>query len=224
MNQLINLQDLGIEEVATTGLEELTQASQYLPQLRIYGASSDIVKENKFPMGHLGLYYNNDKIVDLGEETDVLVIEARPKASIIMSGENPVNYYGKFVDGVWDCSNPNFQEVKAKAMAKERSHNVGLEYLLFIPVLKEFGLFHMGTSTLRRESDNMLALRYNAATVKVKFIKKKDYSWHGCTVLKCDTPFELPDGEALKAERDKFMDPVNSKVEMVEESSSQRDR
>jgi hypothetical protein len=215
MNELINLNELGItqpSEAEEQALAELTQAGDYLPQLRVFGSESGIVKEGKFPMGHFGLYFSADKVVDLTEQVDILVIAFRPRASIMMSDDQPINYFNP--------ESENFQRVKDKAKAKEEGFLAGLEYFVWIPSVSQFAIFFMGNTTLRRESSNVKARVGQAATLKIKLIKSKKYTWHGCETLGCDAPFEVPPGETIKGVYDsKFANPQDSDVNMAEEGS-----
>src|SRR3990172_379463 len=95
---LVPLEGLGLQPLSVGGdLEALTRTSDYLPQIRVYGASNDVVQEGKFPMGHLGLYFKKDNIIDLTEQFDCLVIYTRPRACVI-GGDTPISFYGKQVD------------------------------------------------------------------------------------------------------------------------------
>ena len=202
-------------------ISSLTKTADYLPQIRIYGSEATIVKEGKFPMGHLGCYFTQDNIADLDTQFDCLVIAYRPRASLF-GGDQPISYYGKVVDGEWTYSD-SFISTKERAMAKEQSYLVGLEFLFWVPSIKTFALFFMGNPTLRRESPNLKALVEKAATLKIKLIKTSKHTWHGVEVLNCKVPFDLPDSEALNQEVAKFYNPVDSSVEVVaDQSGSER--
>lgn len=210
-----------IAERESGDIDALTRTSDFLPQMRVYGSESTIVKKKLFPIGHFGLYFSPEKILDLGEQVDCLVIDWRPRASLV-SGDTPITFFGKFnVDGKegekWEYSK-EFMAVKDKAMAKSKGYLAGLEYLIWFPTVGKFGLFLMGNPTLRRESPNVKALTRKACTLKIKFIEPKgsSYSWHGCSAFPCSTPFDIPDEETLKVEIKKFRDPKDSEVEFVD--------
>jgi len=198
-------------------ITSLTKTADYLPQIRIYGSEAEIVKEGKFPMGHLGCYFSQDNVVDLDTECDFLVVAYRPRASLF-GGDQPISYYGKIVDGDWSYST-SFLDTKKRAMAKEKSYLVGLEFLLWVPTIKTFALFFMGTPTLRRESPNLLALEGKAAILKIKLIKTAKYTWHGVEIVECKVPFDLPEAETLQVQVNKFYKPEDSAVELATESS-----
>jgi hypothetical protein len=210
-DDLINLNELGIaqpSEEQEKALSELTQAGDYLPQLRVFGSESGIVKEGLFPMGHFGLYFQKDKILDLTEQVDVVVVAYRPRASIMMSDDQPINYF--------DHTTDNFNDVTSKAKAKVQGYLAGLEYMLWIPSVNHFAIFFMGNTTLRRESSNVKARVGKAATLKIKLIKSKQYTWHGCETLGCDAPLEVPPPEQIKEVYDtKFANPKDSEVDVA---------
>jgi hypothetical protein len=220
---LIPVEGLGLKPLGGGSLESLTRTSEYLPQVRVYGASNDVVVEGNFPMGHFGLYFKKETITDLTEQFDCLVIYARPRACII-GGDAPVSFYGKQVGKDWEFSK-EFEEVKAKAMSKNnQGYLCGLEYLLWIPSVEKFALFLMGNPTLRRESDKVLALVGKAATLKIRFIKSKaGYSWHGASCFPCSTPLvPMPDQELMKKEIVSFTNPEETQVELAEEEGRAR--
>ena len=210
-NELINYDELGIEQKDDKAVAELTKAGDYLPQVRVFGSESKIVKEGKFPMGHFGLYYSADKIADLSDQVDVLVIAYRPRASI-MTEDQPINYF--------DPDTDNFNKVKSKALEGVQGYMAGLEYLLWIPSVKQFAIFFMGSKTLRRESSNVRGFRGKAATLKIKLIKTAKYTWHGCETLSCDAPFDVPPNEKIKEVfESKFSNAEDSSVSVTDESS-----
>lgn len=216
---LIPQEVLPIAERDTGDIDALTRTSEFLPQLRVYGSEANIVKEGKFPMGHFGLYFSPENIVDLGEQFDCLVADWRPRASIV-SGDTPISFFGKFNNETkeWEYSK-EFIEIKNRAMNKEKGYLVGLEYLVWIPSVGKFGLFLMGNPTLRRESANVKALIRKAVTLKIKLIKTSQFTWHGCKASECHTPIDVPDLDTLTDEVLKFRDPQDSAVEMADDEA-----
>jgi hypothetical protein len=223
---LATLDDLGLapRDSEDKSIQALTRTSEFLPQIRVYGSEATVVKEQKFPMGHLGLYFSAEKIVDLGEQFDTLVVDWRPRASIV-TGDKPVSFFGKFNE---EESDPNkrwtyseaFIEVQKRGMAKETGFLVGVEFLLWVPMVKKFGLFLMGNPTLRRESPNVMPLLGKAATVKCHLIKTSKYTWHGAKVFECTTPFDMPPNDEVLEESANFRNPVDSDVEFVKDGDS----
>lgn len=217
---LIPADSFSIANRDSDDIDLLTRTSEFLPQLRIYGSEATIVKKQKFPMGHFGLYFSAESIVDLAEQFDALVVDWRPRATIV-AGDSPISFFGDFNEEAqrWEYSK-EFVEVKAKAMDKVKGYLVGLEYLLWIPSLSKFGLFLMGNPTLRRESANVKALVRKAATFKIKLIETTQYTWHGCVAFPCTTPFDIPDGKTLNVEVAKFRKQQSSQVELVDDTAA----
>lgn len=215
VNSLIQKESLGLDVPDDNDIESLTKTSVYLPQIRVYGSSTDAVKEGKMPMGHLGLYISSDSIVDLGEQFDSLALAWRPRSSSV-GGDSPINFYGQLVDSKWEYSK-GFTDFKTRAMSKEKGYLAGLEFLMYIPTLKKFALLFMGNPTLRREGANVKALIGCGVTLKVKLIKTTTYTWHGCDVFECTTPFDLPSDNDIKDQMVEFRKPKDSNVEFVDE-------
>lgn len=215
---LVPVESLQLAERETGEIDTFTRTSEFLPQIRVYGGEASIVKEGKFPIGHFGLYFTPENIIDLGEQFDCLIIDWRPRASIV-SGDSPISFFGKFNNEAkeWEFSK-EFIEIKNRAMSKEKGYLVGLEYLIWVPSVQKYGLFLMGNPTLRRESANVKALVGKAATLKTKVIKTSQYTWHGCKAFPCTTPFDVPDKDGIVEEVVKFREPQDSQVEFAEDT------
>ncbi|MEA1999826.1 MAG: hypothetical protein U9N61_10975 [Euryarchaeota archaeon] len=214
---LIPQEEFSIAKRDSSDIDTYTRTSEFLPQVRVYGSEANIVKEQKFPMGHFGMYFSPEQIVDLGEQFDLLVVDWRPRASIV-SGDTPISFFGKFNNESeeWEYAK-EFVEIKNRAMSKEKGYLVGLEYLVWVPSIDKFGLFLMGNPTLRRESANMKALCGKAASLKIKLIKTTQYTWHGCTAFACTTPFDIPPMGDISEVVEKFRQPQDSAVEMADD-------
>jgi hypothetical protein len=206
---LLPLDQLGVTTEMSTQVESLTKSSDFLPQIRVYGSESAIVKRGQFPMGHFGLYFSSERILDLGTQFDCVVVAFRPRTSIV-SGDQPVSFY--------DVNSKEFQSMKDLALAREQGYLAGLEYLIWIPEVGKFGLFFMGNPTLRRESANVQAAVGKAVTLKIKLIETKQYTWHGAQCLRCDAQLAIPSLDVLKTEVDKFKNPPTSVVEMADDT------
>lgn len=218
---LIQTKSLGLDVPDGGDIEDLTKTSVFLPQIRVYGSSTDAVKEGKIPMGHFGLYISSKSIIDLGEQFDSLAIAWRPRASSV-DGDTPLNFFGQLVDSKWVYSR-GFTDFKTRAMSKEMGYLAGLEFLMYVPTLKKFALLFMGNPTLRQEGANVKALIGCGVTLKIKLIKKK-YTWHGCDAFECTTPFDLPSDNDIKDQMVEFRKPKDSDVEFVDEPQGSTSR
>ena len=117
-----------------------------------------------------------------------------------------------------------FTTVKEHANNNEEGYLYGLEYLIWIPLYHQFGLFLMGNKTLRRESDKVKGFTEKACMLKIKLIKGKKHTWHGCEVFPCSTPFDMPEREELIKNLKDFDNPVESVVEFVGENDDASSR
>jgi len=209
---LIPLADLGLApaDAMDTELDSLTKTSDFLPQVRVYGADTNVVKEGKFPLGHLGLYHSSEKIIDLGKECDVLNFAARPRATIL--ADTPVSYY--------DYNSAEFATVLGKAKQGKRGYLAGLEYLLWIPSVESYGLFLMGNKTLRRESAVMKSFIGEATILVCGLCRSTEYTWHGAKCLPCSTPHALPDREGMLKVIEDFKNPVGSDQKLAKEDDN----
>jgi len=213
-NFLIPVHELGLKEFEEGDLADLTKSSEYLPQIRVYGAANDIVKSGEFPMGHFGLYFNSENIIDLDDQFDCIIVSARARGAIV-SGETPVSFY--------DIHSNEFKDIKTRALAGEQGYMCGLEYLVWVPTVSKFALFFCGNKTLRRESEKVKALIGKAATLKIRFIKTAKFSWHGFSCFPCTSPFSnVPDIDMIKPEVVKFNTPPQSQIELAADSGRER--
>lgn len=203
-----------------TDLAQVLKSSDYLPRLSVMGSSSDLVKEQKLPIGHMGLIWSNDRFKDLGTSVDVLSLSVRTKA--IRLTNPPMAYF--------QVDHPEFKKIQAESDLKDSKCSFGPEFLLWIPSVNELATFHMGSKSARREAPNLVSLmRPNnewivaSATIKPKYIKGTSYSWHAPSVIPCTTPLAPPeDMDELREQLEKFKNPPVSKVETVTEEARPR--
>jgi hypothetical protein len=100
----------------------------------------------------------------------------------------------------------------------------GPEFLCYIPSMKEFATFFMGSKSSRNESPNMKALIGKGATLRSQKLSNSKYSWQSPQVVPCNTPFEIPAIEDIKAIANTFTNPPQSEVETVEDAGEKRAR
>lgn len=240
MGQL-TLKDLGIKQTESKGEldKKLLSNADYLPQVRVYGSQNEVVKEGLFPMGHFGLYITKDNIIDLGKSFDCLVITDRPRAMIITSAK-PVSYY--------DPESEEFNHVLAQSNAGKQGYAAGYEYLLWVPSVKQLGLFLMGSKTLRSRSAAVQALLHDEQgqpiedleqriiTFKMELVRGKvrdketkeikEFTWHAPEVFKCSTPIDLPEiDDKFKKQVEDFKNPSDeSDMELADTEGEGRER
>lgn len=218
--QLIGGGDQGegsLVQASKYGSEVAHQAisgSNFLPRLQLLGASTNLCKKGKAPIGSYAVLRGKDTVVHLlGESVDALVVSWRPKAIRFGAGN---------VQSFYNPASPGFKQVEVDSTAKDSGCMFGPEYLIYIPSVNEFCTFHFNNPTMRVAAAGMLPNVGKAVTCRVEFIEKGKNSWHGPVILNCSTPLPLPaDVESFKAalimQRDRFNNPKED--EEVEEVS-----
>lgn len=200
----------------------LTSNAEFLPRLQCCGGNSDLAKEGKIPMGNLALVYNKDRAVDLGKEVDALLISYRAKAMRLLDGQ-PMEYYDK--------DSEVFKKVMSDSETPDSGCMFGVEFLIWLPDSNVLCTHHMGSASGRREATALIDImnktgqpRIAPATLGVKFIKTKKFSWHTMTATACNTAFgTAPDRAELMKVLSKFNNPKDS-VEVEKAPTDNRAR
>lgn len=211
-------------------LDSVISSADFWPYISIMGPNSDPVKEQKIPMGHLGLRVKKDVLIDLGKTQEMFVIDCRTKALDIRNREAPIAFY--------DVNGEGYQKLVAIDNATTTGmSNVlwGTEFFVWLPFVQRadnegptFATFFFSTATLRRKeiSKTMRALIGSLALIQTKLIKNKSYSWFGLEIpVTSNTPLEnIPEEEIMKQRarfRETTVDPV---VEVAQPAASDRPR
>jgi hypothetical protein len=197
--------------------------SGFLPRLQLLGASTNLCKKGKAPIGSYAILRGKDTIVhQFGDEVNILVLGWRPKA--VRFGGKQAFYYNP--------QSPEYKKIEIDS-TKQNSHCMyGPEYLVYVPQVDEIVTFHFNNPTMRTAASGMLPNLGKAVTCKIELIEKPDNSWHGPVILNCSTPLTPPGDLAafqdrVKMELAKFNNPKESELEAVEEgdeAAPQRDR
>ncbi|HPT70861.1 MAG TPA: hypothetical protein PLE74_01105 [Candidatus Cloacimonadota bacterium] len=177
-------------------------------RIQLYGASSNLVKSGKFPMGHFALVDGQDTL-DLGQSFDCLVIAWRPKA--IRTGDN--------MEIIHDPKSEAFAKIQAEAGVQDSGCMCGVEFLLWLPD-HGFVPYYLNNKSALYEAKPLRALIGKSATIKVIFIEGKKYSWHAPKVTTCSVPLDedLPSKETIEAEIATFQKPDDKMSEMAAEA------
>ena len=183
---------------------ELVKSGDYLVRIQLFGATSSLVKQSKFPMAHWGYVADKENPIDLGGQFDCLVLALRGCAARLTSDP---------VITVYDVNHPEYAKIRDESEIQDSGCVYGPEFLIYIPAIEQYATYHMNNATARRESPKMKALLGKAATVKAKFIEGKKHSWHGPDVLPCSTLLNPPEEAKLLETVKKF---VNPEVKVVE--------
>jgi hypothetical protein len=173
-------------------------------RLQLFGASSDEVKEGKFPMGNFGIV-DNSEITNLGSSFNCYVVAWRPKALSI--GEKLVFSY--------DIESPVFKDI----MTSDEDGNLyGPEFLLYIPN-HDFIPYFLCSKSGRYEAG---AFRLNIGKVielKAIFIKGTKFSWHAPKVVASNVPLEtMPSQDQMTIALNRFNNPE------IEEATAEASR
>jgi hypothetical protein len=192
----------------------LASSNKFLPRIQLFGSSSKLCKQGKFPIGHYGLVTAKDTAEDMGVSFDALVINVRPKA-VDFNGEQPIS--------IFDNLDPEFARIREDSGESDSNCMWGPEFLLWLPRFgRRYATFFFANPTMRREAPAVRQLMGNAATFKIRFIESKQYGgWHGPIVTACSTPFEPPDFEEIEATLNTFLNPSPSEAKELAEVESQ---
>ncbi len=203
------LPELPISKYGDDVFAAVSSSTSFLPRLMLYGANSDLVKEEKVQVGY-SLVEGKDTIIYMGREIEVFNLAFRPKA-LDMSGDPIVANHNH--------TSPGFKAIAYKADNEKNSKCVyGPEYLVWLPELEKFATFLMGSKTARRESGKMHSRLKKAATLKTKLYSNTDFKWHGPEIFPCSNVFQLPAGDEITDVVTKFLNPKDEEIEVVEET------
>lgn len=192
--------------------DKSTSAGTYLGRLQLMTSNSNLCKSGKFPINHYA-YVSDQNFEDVGKQVDVLVIDWRPKA-LEMDEE---------ILTVFDLEHDEFKRIQAKSEIKDSGCMYGPEFLVWIPSIKKFATFFMGTKSSRRDAPNLKARMQKAATLDSRLIETKRYTWQSPDIKACNSEFEIPDKEDMIEQVQAFLNPPETEVEKVEEGTA-RDR
>lgn len=188
---------------------EIVTASMYLPYLQLCSSSSAAVKEMKVPAGVWAIVQSKSHQV-LTNEIRAYIVAMRLKASDFKTTP-PTSYF--------DVEDPKFKEIHKIAIGtvKMTGKLSGPEFLLYLPIEKQFVTYHMANPTARRESPKARLLIGQLITLKIVLCKNKEYTWQGPQVSKCEIPGipPLPPASEVLPIVKRFMNPPKIVVEVA---------
>jgi hypothetical protein len=196
--------------------DDMTTSTAYLPRFQLFGSKSDACTEGKIPIGHYGLDKDGE-ITDLGEEVNILVAHWRPKA-VDVNGDTPVN--------VFDAKSDLFADIKKRSAIKDSGCMYGPEFLVWVPTVSSFAVYHMNSKTARREAKKMPPFIGAACTMKCHLIDPPGsrYKWHGPLITPCSAPIDLPDDEELRKQFSEFDNPPAPELDVDGDSEEEGGR
>ncbi|MCK9460590.1 MAG: hypothetical protein M0R80_13205 [Proteobacteria bacterium] len=193
-----------------------TKAGDWLSRLQLMTSTSKECKKGKFPINHYALV-DGQNMVDLGESVDCIVLGFRPKA-LDMSGEQIISLFRpKVVEG--EVTDQAFKAIMDKSGEKDSQCMYGPEFLVWVPVSKQFATFFMGSKSSRREAAKLKNRIGFGATLGSILASNKKYEWYTPLVDNCSTPLDPPNADKMTAQLEKFNNPPESEIEVAEESA-----
>lgn len=207
--------DFAPKDEAAKDFDTLASGGSWLSRIQLFGGNSDRVKEGKIQIGTYGFVVDKETITPLGAEVDVLVVSWRPLA--IATQDDPIV-------SSHDRHSALFKDIEARSNNEKDSGCVyGPEFLLWIPALKKFATFMLGSKSFRREAPVLKGFMSKSATLKAKLVKADRFKWHVPVTTPCSTPFDLPSMEDLTAVAETFNNPpVRKAPEKIEQTGTSR--
>jgi len=172
-------------------------------------AKAEKVASGEFPMNHWALI-RDQSLTDLGAECDGAVVAYRPKA-LDMSGEAVLSDY--------DAESELFTQIAAKAKRPNSHCMTGPEFLVWVASEQCYATLFMGSKSAKREARIVNGYMGKAITLKAKKCSNSSYKWYAPLVVKCSTPFDLPNQDLTNKTLESFNNPPKSEVELAPESN-----
>ena len=207
---------LPVAKYGDEAFDAVSKAGKYLPRIQLMTANADKCKSGDFPINHYALVAGKN-FEDLGTEVDVAVLAFRPKALEI--GEQIINIFDPQPDAAGNATG-EFKRIADASSVKNSGCMFGPEFLLWVPAIKQFATFFMGSISARNESPSVKAKIGKAATLRSQKIETRQYTWFAPQCIKCSTPFDMPENAALIDEMTKFNNPPVQEIETVDESET----
>ncbi len=215
-NELVKLDDiggLGLDKYTDEDFDAAQSSAQYLPRLQLMTSNAGVCKAGEFPTNHYALVADQNH-TDLGKSVDLLVVTWRPKA--LETGNQVISAY--------QPSSEEFQRIQSKSFEANSGCMFGPEFLVWVPQLKRFSTFFMGTKSSRREAPNVKARLKKFATLSSKKIETPKFTWFAPSCTACTTPLEMPERDALLEAVEQFNNPPAPTLEGVSGDEESRAR
>lgn len=212
---------------SSAAFDDIAKSSDYQSRLQLYtkGAAID---EGRIKPGHYGIPKGKEKIVDLGETVDVLVLARRAKA-VDMTDRDAIRVS-------YDSESDEFKRIAETSKEKESNCMYGVSFLIYERTTREFLEFYCGSKSAReilQEVYSFMPLSPAEAkivgqephgpipmTLAANYVKKGRFSWHAPEVRPCSTPFaNVPDMATITKEIIKFVNVKNDGVETAPETA-----
>lgn len=205
-------------QTADSEFRKVTESAGLLPWLVLGSSSSEITKKDLLRQGNWGIKHSADKVNDLGKSVDILIVAWRPKAHDSVSDPSITSY---------DHNSAVFKDIAARARAgnMESGCMSGPEFLIYVPSADCWATYFAVSKTAKNNADQWQGLMAQMATISSTLLSNSQYSWHGPTIMKCNTPpVSLPDIEEIKLRVDNFLNPKIAEPELAPAGSGDKDR
>lgn len=199
----------------------------FLPRIQFVYNRSKIIEEGEveFPINTFALV-RQKKYHQLGANPEAILIAYRVMF-LDTSGDDPIAIYNPEEDDRGLPVHPEAMRIMETAddkSLKDSGCQYGLQFLVWLPEVKEFGTLFMGTESARNETEVLLARIGEGSKLKGHKISNSKYTWYIATVIPCSTITESPTAEELTAVLEKFNNPKDSEVETVPVDQAEDDK
>jgi len=168
----------------------------YMGRVQLCGSSSSMVTEQKMQVGMYAYIRSKDDFVDFGKEFNCIPFAYRFAAMRFDPEKTIVNH---------DSKSDEFKEIRAESVIKDSKCAYGVQFLIWLPALKEFATFFCGSKSARPEARKIEALRNKASTFRAKLVSNVSYKWWVPTAFPCSAELTLPNMEVAAEVVAKFM-------------------
>jgi hypothetical protein len=219
MTGLISLPQDAISAMSgDTSLSTMCKSYSFLPRIQIAQGTSKAVTDGDARPGEILVI--SDKTDNKGSQLEFIPIVYRFKA-MDMSVSPPVSFHHLPKEQI---TKPGFIDIQNRADNVQNSQcSYGPEALVFIPSDGIFATFLFGSTTMRNCFGDVFALMGKCASITSDRIegKKNKKVWFGIktTAFSGDVA-NLPNQADLEAEVAKFLNPIDSKLELAESANA----
>lgn len=166
-----------------------TSTRRFLPRTRLFTLKSSAVANGLTELGFS--LVEGEEYTFLGKDVDVFPFAIRPLALDTKAQPKPLFSH--------DVNSDTFKDIAARAKGKNSGCLCGPEFLIWVPSVGRYATYLMGSPTDHFVWPALKGLLGKPALLKVKLIKKGEWSWHGPEVLASAAVFDLPTEEETAA-------------------------
>lgn len=207
----------------------LAKSNNFLKRLQLY-SKGKAVNRRLIQPGQYGIPESDEEVVVLGDNVDVLVFAARPKA-LDTSGKKPIVNF--------DMDSEIFKQIERESYVKNSPCMFGITFLVFERSTGQFLEYFAKTKSARADAAKLqqympigeeqvrqaeeagveLSLQpAQPITMGAKLKEADDFSWHVMTVRPCSQPFtNLPPKDEIDREIEKFMSAPSTNLDAAED-------